>query len=478
MGRKKIKITRISDERNRQVTFTKRKMGLMKKAYELSVLCDCEIGIIICSNNNKLYQYTSSDMDSILLKYTEFSKNIDSYTNKDIIELLHENGSKLEDDNDYGKSLGLSSSADCQDQEIDDEHEKVNAQGFRMQLPAQSQPIPVSVPVKNYAFAAVQNIPETAAAAAANSLATDHKAQSSSDLHQGISQDKTGLHSDGGGEGRIVTSKGGNTSIIAQNYSVSANLAKRVSDILLSRLKQFGQRHPDHTRALIKEKLTHNADSDVATTSLRVSLVCPLGKRRIQIPCRTNTCSHLQPFDAFTFFMMNEKKPTWMCPVCDRPATYDKLIIDGFFLEICQQETEANEIQFTDDGSWSPVRQSKESHLISSPSRSSSSAAADKKSNVEVTDLTLSSDEEEDEVPSANQADSKSLCGKIGWKETEASKIQFIDDRIWRPVQLSSSQSSSGAKDNNCLVSPNKMPKLEVTDLTISSDEDEAPISI
>ncbi len=46
MGRKKIQITRIADERNRQVTFTKRKFGLMKKAYE------------------------STDMDSILLKYT------------------------------------------------------------------------------------------------------------------------------------------------------------------------------------------------------------------------------------------------------------------------------------------------------------------------------------------------------------------------------------------------------------------------
>ncbi|KAL5110562.1 Myocyte-specific enhancer factor 2C [Taenia crassiceps] len=40
MGRKKIEIKRIDDERNRQVTFTKRKLGLMKKAYELSVLCD------------------------------------------------------------------------------------------------------------------------------------------------------------------------------------------------------------------------------------------------------------------------------------------------------------------------------------------------------------------------------------------------------------------------------------------------------
>jgi len=43
----------------------------MKKAYELSVLCDCEIGLIIFSGTNKLFQYASSEMDNILLKYTD-----------------------------------------------------------------------------------------------------------------------------------------------------------------------------------------------------------------------------------------------------------------------------------------------------------------------------------------------------------------------------------------------------------------------
>jgi hypothetical protein len=52
------------------VTFTKRKFGLMKKAYELSVLCDCEISVIIFNSHNKLFQYASTDMDKVLLKYT------------------------------------------------------------------------------------------------------------------------------------------------------------------------------------------------------------------------------------------------------------------------------------------------------------------------------------------------------------------------------------------------------------------------
>ncbi|XP_076322965.1 myocyte-specific enhancer factor 2C-like isoform X1 [Tachypleus tridentatus] len=88
MGRKKIRISKITDDRNRQVTFTKRKFGLMKKAYELSVLCNCEIALIIFNNSNKLFQYASTDMDKVLLKYTEYNEPHESRTNNDIIEAI------------------------------------------------------------------------------------------------------------------------------------------------------------------------------------------------------------------------------------------------------------------------------------------------------------------------------------------------------------------------------------------------------
>ncbi|NP_001161589.1 myocyte enhancer factor [Saccoglossus kowalevskii] len=94
MGRKKIQISRINDERNRQVTFTKRKFGLMKKAYELSVLCDCEIALIIFNSSNKLFQYASTDMDKVLLKYTEYNEPHESRTNHDIIEALNKKENK------------------------------------------------------------------------------------------------------------------------------------------------------------------------------------------------------------------------------------------------------------------------------------------------------------------------------------------------------------------------------------------------
>lgn len=70
-----------------QVTFTKRKFGLMKKAYELSVLCDCEIALIIFNSTNKLFQYASTDMDKVLLKYTEYNEPHESRTNSDIVDV-------------------------------------------------------------------------------------------------------------------------------------------------------------------------------------------------------------------------------------------------------------------------------------------------------------------------------------------------------------------------------------------------------
>lgn len=51
---------------------------------------------------------------------------------------------------------------------------------------------------------------------------------------------------------------------------------------------------------------------------------------RLAVPCRALTCAHLQCFDGVFFLQMNEKKPTWTCPVCDKPASFELLIIDGY----------------------------------------------------------------------------------------------------------------------------------------------------
>jgi len=59
-GRGKIEIKRIENTTSRQVTFCKRRNGLLKKAYELSVLCDAEVALIVFSNRGRLYEYANN----------------------------------------------------------------------------------------------------------------------------------------------------------------------------------------------------------------------------------------------------------------------------------------------------------------------------------------------------------------------------------------------------------------------------------
>ncbi|XP_040024806.1 E3 SUMO-protein ligase PIAS1-like isoform X2 [Gasterosteus aculeatus] len=200
------------------------------------------------------------------------------------------------------------------------------------------------------------------------------------------------------------------TSEIGRSFSVAVYLVRQQSSaVLLQKLRAKGIRNPDHSRALIKEKLTADPESEIATTSLRVSLLCPLGKMRLTIPCRALTCSHLQCFDATLYIQMNERKPTWMCPVCDKKAPYEHLIIDGLFMEILNSCSDCDEIQFKEDGNWSPMRSKKEVQDASASYNGVDSdlsrtdmhvqkrgSSHDNRRNIDVIDLTLDSSSEEE----------------------------------------------------------------------------------
>ncbi|XP_010273432.1 PREDICTED: floral homeotic protein AGAMOUS isoform X2 [Nelumbo nucifera] len=69
MGRGKIEIKRIENTTNRQVTFCKRRNGLLKKAYELSVLCDAEVALIVFSSRGRLYEYANHSVKTTIERY-------------------------------------------------------------------------------------------------------------------------------------------------------------------------------------------------------------------------------------------------------------------------------------------------------------------------------------------------------------------------------------------------------------------------
>ncbi|CAN6872963.1 unnamed protein product [Brassica oleracea var. botrytis] len=88
MGRGRVELKRIENKINRQVTFAKRRNGLLKKAYELSILCDAEVALIIFSNRGKLYEFcSSSNMIKTLKRYQKCSYGSIEVNNKPAKEL-------------------------------------------------------------------------------------------------------------------------------------------------------------------------------------------------------------------------------------------------------------------------------------------------------------------------------------------------------------------------------------------------------
>ncbi|KAG6497118.1 MADS-box transcription factor 23-like isoform X1 [Zingiber officinale] len=70
MGRGKIVIRRIDDATSRQVTFSKRRNGLLKKAKELAILCDAQVGVAVFSSTGRLYEFSNTSMKSVIDRYT------------------------------------------------------------------------------------------------------------------------------------------------------------------------------------------------------------------------------------------------------------------------------------------------------------------------------------------------------------------------------------------------------------------------
>ncbi|KAI5594980.1 hypothetical protein POPTR_003G119700v4 [Populus trichocarpa] len=76
MVRGKTQMKRIENATSRQVTFSKRRNGLLKKAFELSVLCDAEVALIVFSSRGKLYEFSSSSINRTIERYQKRAKDV------------------------------------------------------------------------------------------------------------------------------------------------------------------------------------------------------------------------------------------------------------------------------------------------------------------------------------------------------------------------------------------------------------------
>ncbi|XP_020199869.1 MADS-box transcription factor 50-like [Aegilops tauschii subsp. strangulata] len=73
MGRGKTQVKLIEDRTSRQVAFSKRRSGLHRKAFQLSVLCDAEVALIVFSSNGRLYEFANAGMQNTIGRYNETS---------------------------------------------------------------------------------------------------------------------------------------------------------------------------------------------------------------------------------------------------------------------------------------------------------------------------------------------------------------------------------------------------------------------
>lgn len=95
-------------------------------------------------------------------------------------------------------------------------------------------------------------------------------------------------------------------------------------------------------------------DDDIMELSSTLSLKCPLGVQRIEVPCRSSKCQHLQCFDAFTFLSLNKNVQRWICPVCNRIMdSWDEIIVDGYCMDILKSTPKnLKNVNVHPDGKW------------------------------------------------------------------------------------------------------------------------------
>jgi len=220
-----------------------------------------------------------------------------------------------------------------------------------------------------------------------------------------------------------------------KGWVVSINIVlKNTADDLLSRLKARGTREASFTRNLIKKKLSSD-DDECATDSIKISVLDALSKTKMKTPCRPSTCDHIQCFDASFFLQMNERKPKWKCPVCNKNALYDDIIIDGYYYDILDSKRMKNEenVVLERDGSWRPVPNEwddddndKDENDNKQPAKETSSSSSKDADQEEEVCIGLSDEDDSRSRPSKSAFDDL-FTSKSAPSKAATSDVEIID---------------------------------------------------
>ncbi|KAJ1909056.1 E3 SUMO-protein ligase pli1 [Tieghemiomyces parasiticus] len=215
----------------------------------------------------------------------------------------------------------------------------------------------------------------------------------------------------------------------------------RASDLVALLTKTNTRSKEDIVRQATKE-----ADDDELVISVNsLSLKCPLSHTRLRHPCRTLACTHMQCFDAESFLLVNAQSPSWKCPVCNCPAIFDDLFIDGYTADILQRvATSVDQVQVDADLTW---------HMPEA-----------------VDSFVIGDDEEDSEDDGEAQQPVKMEPGTpVSQPSTTATQSptgSVAVSSVSAPKRFLPPPTPTG-------VGAPKRPRLEVIDLTMSDDEEE-----
>ncbi|KAI0603404.1 PINIT domain-containing protein [Biscogniauxia sp. FL1348] len=204
--------------------------------------------------------------------------------------------------------------------------------------------------------------------------------------------------------------------------------------------------------SVIRELTKKANDPDIVTTSTKLSLKCPLSYMRLNVPCRSTSCNHIQCFDANSYLQLQEQGPQWICPICNNAAPFDELAVDEYVKDILENTSSSLEhITIEPDGRWRIQGAENE------PKRSRHSGVSSKI-------------DDDDDISIVS--DSQSFSG--GPKSTYSGVNAYSTPN--RSV-YSAGTPTGNSREASVPKTGNNKRTAEVIDLTLSSDEeDDEPI--
>ncbi|XP_059311348.1 agamous-like MADS-box protein AGL62 [Lycium ferocissimum] len=107
-GRKRVEMAKMQKKSNLEVTFSKRRVGLFKKATELAILCEAKVATVIFSPSNKIYTFGHPSVNSIVDKFLGLNLDEPTYHNDrvgEVINQLNQMEDRLRDEKRHGETL-------------------------------------------------------------------------------------------------------------------------------------------------------------------------------------------------------------------------------------------------------------------------------------------------------------------------------------------------------------------------------------